>query len=77
MRALVIVFAVFEIVSPVFAFAEQRPKVSDSGRVQGVFCPARAIQPCPRSCAGWAKSQPDFQFSYDACVAICRKQFQC
>jgi hypothetical protein len=77
MRALVIILAAFEIALPIFAFAEDQPKISNSGRVQGLFCPTPAIQSCPRSCATWASSQPDFQYSYDACEAICRKQFRC
>jgi hypothetical protein len=54
MRALVIVLVTFGIALPILAFAEDQPKVSNSGRVQGTFCPAPAIQSCPRSCATWA-----------------------
>ena len=77
MRKRVIILAAFGITFAFVAFAEEPSKVSNRGRVEGRFCPALAIQSCPRTCATWANSQPDFQYSYDACVATCRKQFQC
>jgi hypothetical protein len=44
-------------------------------KVLGVFCgsPGRCDKPCEK----WAKWQPDFQFSYEACVANCRKDPNC
>ena len=37
---------------------------------------ATAIPICAKPCTTWAKSQPDFQYSFDACVANCQKQKQ-
>jgi hypothetical protein len=77
MRAPVMIVLAFGLAFPVLAFAEDPPKVSNSGRVEGRFCPTPGVQSCPKSCANWANSQTDYQYSYNACVAMCRKQFQC
>jgi hypothetical protein len=77
MRAPVIIVLAFGLAFPVHAFAEDPPKGSNSGRIEGRFCPTPAVQYCPKSCANWANSQPDNQYSYNACVAMCRKQLQC
>ncbi|MFX8324020.1 hypothetical protein ABTL43_19610, partial [Acinetobacter baumannii] len=29
---------------------------------------------CARTCAAWARSQPDFQVSLDACMANCQQK---
>jgi hypothetical protein len=35
-----------------------------------------AVSICTKPCT-WAKSQPDFQYSFNACVADCQKQNPC
>ena len=32
---------------------------------------------CARTCATWARSQPDFQVSLDACIANCQPKQKC
>jgi hypothetical protein len=32
---------------------------------------------CARTCATWARSQPDFQISLDACMANCQPKKTC
>jgi len=32
---------------------------------------------CTKPCSTWAQSQPEFQYSFDACVANCRKEKPC
>jgi len=32
---------------------------------------------CTKPCTTWARSQPDFRYSLDICVANCRKQNPC
>jgi hypothetical protein len=57
---IILTLTVFGIALPVFAVAEDRPKVSNSGRVEWRFCPTPATQSCPKACAVWANSQTDF-----------------
>src|SRR5262245_66524869 len=40
----------------------------------GCFVPEVPIPICHKPCVTWARGQPDFQFSYDACVAQCRAE---
>jgi hypothetical protein len=32
---------------------------------------------CTDSCTTWARAQPDFRYSFAACVANCREQHPC
>ena len=34
----------------------------------------KEVSICTKPCTSWASSQPDPQYSFDACVANCRKQ---
>jgi hypothetical protein len=36
-----------------------------------------AVSICTNPCTTWAKSQADFRYSFNACVADCQKQKPC
>jgi hypothetical protein len=38
---------------------------------EAVTCEERYESVCARPCKTWAGAQPDFEFSYDICVAKC------
>jgi hypothetical protein len=45
--------------------------VSPFAPAEAVSCEDRYQSVCARPCATWAGAQPDFQYSYDVCVARC------
>ncbi len=45
--------------------------ISPFAPVEAVTCEERFQSVCARPCTTWAGAQPDFQFSYDICVAKC------
>jgi hypothetical protein len=45
--------------------------VSPFAPAEAVSCEDRYQSVCARPCATWAGAQPDFQYSYDICVAGC------
>jgi len=47
--------------------------ISPFAPAEAVTCEQRFESVCARPCTTWAGAQPDFQFSYDICVARCPK----
>ena len=66
------------ILVPALAASEEGPATPSQvwPKVTGCFVRAGPIPTpiCHKPCVTWAQGQPDFQFSYDACVAKCRAE---
>lgn len=45
--------------------------ISPFAPAEAVTCEERYQSVCARPCTTWAGAQPDFEFSYDICVARC------
>jgi hypothetical protein len=83
MRASLI--AIVTIIGTAGALADDRAKTG-APRVRGVFggegavvCeePQTSPRRCTAPCTTWARAQPDFQYSFAACIANCRQQLPC
>ena len=62
------------------ASAQERSITVLKGQERPVLLFGRACAPvraCDRPCAMWANWQPDFRFSYNACIANCRRVDGC
>src|SRR5262245_49194974 len=68
------------ILTPALAASEERPPTPSRAqpRLPGaIVCLVPRPPICHKPCVTWARGQPDFQFSYDACGAKCRAELPC
>jgi hypothetical protein len=68
------VIALLLVSVPSLATAASSAQTKDGSRP--VLCVEHGRN-CHKPCVTWARGQPDFRFSYDACIARCLKEFPC
>jgi hypothetical protein len=73
MSLMVGILVLLGILWPAVAMGQDRPLLKGCYYPPGVGRPAI----CEKSCATWARGQPDYRLSYDACITTCRKIHPC
>lgn len=72
----ILVLAVVANFAAVPAWSQERPKMlppTSPPEVLRLSC----VLTCDKPCAKWASWQTDSPFSYESCVAKCRKDYRC
>jgi hypothetical protein len=77
-----VAIAIFLVLLATAASGQEQPKLPSQEQLNAnirnikvLFCGTTGM--CDKPCAMWAKWQPDFQFSYEACIANCPKVDRC